>query len=254
MNAPRSLVIALAFTAMLAGLAAACGDGGDDDDAGLSPAASGAPAQTAQPSPGTPAAGAVLTGIQQLQIPAGLSEGRTMGKSNAPVKLTMWEDFQCPFCLKYTAQVEGVIVDEFVKTGKVRLEFRQWPILGQESLNAAIASQCAAEQKKFWEYHKALFLIQAEAGQHIDEKLNVGRFTDQNLLTVAAKVGLDTDSWGSCYGAKSYLVLTQEDARAAQEAGLRGTPGFAVNGTAITAPSTLDAWRKVLNDAIANAK
>ncbi len=254
MSGCRPLVIAFALAAGVAVLAAACGGGGDDGNG--SPAASRTPtlALTSQPSPGTTTADPVLAGIQQLSVPVDLADGRTLGKSNAPVRLTMWEDFQCPFCLKYTAQVEPAIVDEYVKTGKVRIEFRQWPILGQESLNAAIGSQCAAEQKKFWEYHKALFLVQAEAGQHLTEKLNVGRFSDQSLLDVAAKVGLDTQVWGACYQAKSYLALTQEDARAAQTAGLRGTPGFAVNGTAIQTPSTLDAWRKLLNDAVAKAK
>ncbi len=261
MSARRPLVIVLWLAAGLLALSAACGGDDDDDSSGdgsaaVSPAASrtATAALTSQSSPGTTTADPVLAGIQQLSIPAGLAAGRTLGNSNAAVRLTMWEDFQCPYCLKYTALFEPAIVEEFVKTGKVRIEFRQWPILGQESLNAAIGSQCAAEQKKFWEYHKALFLLQAEARQHLTEKLNAGRFSDQGLLDVATKVGLDTNAWGACYGAKSYLALTQEDARAAQTAGLEGTPGFAINGAAIQTPATLDAWRKLLNDAVAKAK
>ncbi|MBI5949898.1 MAG: DsbA family protein [Chloroflexi bacterium] len=255
MNARWRAAVVFAFAVGLLAVAAACGGGDDDASTPTGGSSPGAGTTTAAPtSASSPSTDAVLAAIQQLAIPAGLAEGRTLGKSDAPVRLTMWEDFQCPFCLKYTAQIEPTIVDEFVKTGKVRIEFRQWPILGQESLNAAIASQCAAEQKKFWEYHRALFLIQAEAGQHLNEKLNAGRFSDPALLGIADRVGVDTRTWVACYQAKDYLATTQEDARAAQTAGLKGTPGFAINGAAIQTPASLDAWRKLLNDAVAKAK
>ena len=98
----------LAVTALLAGAVlglSACG--GDD---GASPAPTAA---TAAASDGLSA------------IPQDLADGFALGKKDAPLTLVVYEDFQCPFCLRYTTAFESMLVEDYVKPGKLRIEFRR---------------------------------------------------------------------------------------------------------------------------------
>ncbi len=182
-------------------------------------------------------------------IPTELANGMKLGKEDAPVKLTVYADFQCPFCLKFTGEQELDIIEEFVKTGRVQLEYQNLPILGTESVRAALAGMCAADQNRFWEYHNKLFLVQAEAGQTSNEKLNVGRFSDENLKKYAAELGLDTARFNQCLDSSQHLDEVTEQQRTASSFGIRGTPGFLVNGQPLGAgtPANMDAWRSLFD-------
>lgn len=181
------------------------------------------------------------------ELPLDLADGMKLGKADAPIRLTVFADFQCPFCLQFTGGDEITIIDEFVKTGKVQLEYQNLPILGAESVRAAIAGMCAADQNKFWPYHNKLFLVQAEAGQLDNEKLNVGRLSDENLKKYAAEVGLDTQQFDRCLDSSQHLDEVTEQQRTANSFGIRGTPGFLVNGQPLGAgaPANMDAWRSL---------
>jgi serine/threonine-protein kinase len=189
------------------------------------------------------------------QLPLDLARGNKLGKDDAPVKLSMFEDFQCPFCLRFTADHEPTIVEEYVKTGKVQLIFRNLPILGAESTAAAVAGLCAASQNKFWEYHSRLFMVQADAGQDREEKTNAGRFSSDNLKSYASDVGLDRAQFDPCLDGNRFLQQVQDDAAEARAKGLTGTLGFLANGVASASgnPVTIAGWRAVLDRLVANA-
>mgnify|MGYP002682704142 FL=1 len=184
------------------------------------------------------------------ELPLDLIKGTKIGKDEAPVKIVSYEDFQCPFCLQYTAQQESQIVAELVKSGKVQIEYRHLPILKNESVRAATASQCAADQEKFWQYHHKLFIVQAEAGQATSEKLNVGRFSDDNLKKYASELGLDTAKFNTCFDSNEHLELVTNQQREANQFGITGTPGFLVNGTPLGAgtPSGIEDWRQIVTN------
>lgn len=171
--------------------------------------------------------------IRAVEIPRDMVDGATMGSDDAPIKLTMFEDFQCPFCLRFTGEDEPTIIDEYVKTGDVQIEYRHFPILRGESVDAAIASECAADQNLFWEYHKALFAKQADEGQATNEELDVGRFSTEALGDLADEAGLDRDEFDACMSSGEHVESIDEDEAAAREAGLSGTPNFliSVNGS-----------------------
>jgi protein-disulfide isomerase len=181
-------------------------------------------------------------------FPYELADGRTVGRPDAPLTLSVFEDFQCPFCLRYTALDEPTLIEEYVKTGKLKIEFRHFPILGVESARAHRAAVCAAEQGKFWQYHHALFLSLAEDGrtQH-----NVGVYSDSNLRKRAEEVGLDLATYDICIQSEESLAVIQGDQSLATSYGIRSTPSFLINGTSIGqgAPGSLDAWRTLLDDA-----
>lgn len=191
----------------------------------------------------------------EANFPYDMANGSSVGDPEAPVVLTEYEDFQCPFCLSYSAQMEPTIVEEYVKSGKVRIEFEHFPILREDSVRAAQAAQCAEEQDKFWQYHHKLYLVQAEAGQVSDEKLNVGRFSEENLKGFAAELGLDTAAFDACLADQDTINTVQSQLEQARSFGFTGTPSYVINGVPLTQgnPSGIDAWRTLLDAAYEDA-
>lgn len=185
-------------------------------------------------------------------LPADMAKGNKLGKDDAPVKIIEFEDTQCPFCLRYSANVEPQIVEEFVKTGQVQIEYRHLPILGSESTLSAKALTCAGQQNKFWQFHNELFTIQAKAGQATNEQVDAGRFTDSKLRGIASDLGLDVGQFDTCYQAPETLAEVANNQREAQSLGIRSTPGFIVNGGRVGEGSPgIEEWRKIVADAIA---
>ena len=194
----------------------------------------------------------LVTSLEEsaASLPLDLANGTKLGRDDAPVKLTAFEDFQCPFCLRYTGQQEPAIIEELVKTGEMQIEFRHLPILGVESVRAATASQCAADQNKFWQYQQKLFLTQARAGQAENEEVNVGRFSDDNLKRFAGELGLDQATFDQCFDSNKHLEKVTNDQREANQFGITGTPGFLVNGQALGqgTPIGIENWKKLVED------
>lgn len=188
-------------------------------------------------------------------IPVEYFDGMSLGDKKAPLVMEMYEDFQCPFCLRHTVETEPTLVDEYVKTGKVRMVFKHLPILGAESVSAGKAGYCAAQQNKFWPFANRLFTMQAASGQLEGEKVNVGRYSDANLRGHAEAAGLDLAQYDACYASPAAATAVADDNRAASQLGLRSTPSFVFNGRPLQggAPGSLDSWRALLDEQIAAA-
>jgi protein-disulfide isomerase len=169
------------------------------------------------------------------------------GDPNAPVKLTEFSDYQCPFCKQFWQETEPQIIDSYVKINKVQFTDRSagnWVSShygsgAVESQNAAMAAYCAADQNKFWEMHDALFtnVIGEEAGS----------FTGRRLGVIAQTIGLNMSDFNSCYDSQKYLGLVNQDLTDAISSGINGTqanPGgtpffvltYAMNGQMQTIP------------------
>ncbi|HEY5476207.1 MAG TPA: thioredoxin domain-containing protein [Tepidiformaceae bacterium] len=186
----------------------------------------------------------------QADFPTDMVKDNTVGDPNAPLKLTEYEDFQCPICLNYTASTEPTIVKEYVKTGKVQLTFKHLPILGSESVQAAIASVCAQQQGKFWDMEELLYLTEAKAGQDTTEKTQAGRFSDSNLKQFASQIGLDATKFNTCFTSPDTLKTVLAQQNEATALGIKGTPGFTLNGQPLSQGNmSMDEWRKALDDA-----
>jgi len=189
---------------------------------------------------------AIQTGTTEL--PANLANGTKLGKDDAKIKLVEFEDFQCPFCLAYSAQQEPTLIKEYVATGKMQITYKTYALLGTESVKAGEAALCAADQNKFWPYHDKLFLVEAQAGQHSNEQRDVGRFSDANLKAYAAGLGLDTAKFNTCYDSGKFADQVNSEYSEGKQLGISGTPGFVIDGTPLTGtPSTLDSWRQALD-------
>ena len=134
-------------------------------------------------------------------------DGRTLGSPTAPVSLEIWADFQCPACGNFTRTIEPVVIDRYVQTGKVRLTFHDFAFIGDESLDAAAAARCAAQQGRFWEYSEWLYANQIGENQ--------GSFTRDRLAAIADQVGLDPAAWAACYdgGSERTAVAAERSCR-----------------------------------------
>ncbi len=80
-----------------------------------------------------------------------------LGDPKAPVTVIEYGDYQCPYCGKFFSEDEIPLRDEYIKTNKVRMIFRNFQFLGPESNAAASAAECAKDQKQFWAYHDSIY-------------------------------------------------------------------------------------------------
>lgn len=152
----------------------------------------------------------------------------TLGNPGAKVTLIEYADFQCPFCGKFYQETEKPIIEQYVNTGKVQLVYRDFAFLGQESLDAASATWCAADQGKYWEFNNYLFTHQN--GE------NKGAFSVPNLESFAKTLGLNTATFNQCLESKKYeKAINNATQVAAKDAGVQGTPKafILVNGKVV---------------------
>ena len=147
-----------------------------------------------------------------------VGDGRVLGDENAPVSVVEYADFQCPVCKRAETSIISRLEKEYVQQGKVKIEFRMFPIIGQESFNAAQAAEAARDQGKFWEYHDALYNAQGSE--------NGGNFTYEKLVALAKQVGLDVAEFESTLDGNTYLAAIQEEKDAADANGVSSTPTF----------------------------
>ena len=125
--------------------------GGGGDKASDRPQA----AQTASGAiPGQKESGEMLAGIPQ--------KGIYLGKADAPVRLVEFADLQCPICREYSLQSLPQLGQDYVRTGKVRMEFRNLSFLGPDSITAGRAAAAAAQQNKLWNFADVLYYNQGE--------------------------------------------------------------------------------------------
>ena len=145
-----------------------------------------------------------------------------LGNPNALVTLVEFGDYQCFFCNKFFHDTEHLLLANYVETGKVKVIFKDYTIIGPDSVNAAHGARCADDQGMFWEYHDVLY--NNWNGE------NNGWAASENLLKFATDIGLDAEQWNSCMLDKTHqqtIVASNNDARTL---GLTGTPAFFVIG------------------------
>lgn len=145
-----------------------------------------------------------------------------LGEPDAPITIVEFGDYQCFYCNKFFHETKDKINENYIKTGKAKMIFKDFTIIGPDSVVAAHAAHCADEQGKFWEYHDTLY------GNWNGE--NNGWASMENQLKFAKQVGLDVDMFSECMKSQRYNQKIKESTNDAQTLGLTGTPGFFVIG------------------------
>ena len=131
---------------------------------------------------------------------------------------------------------------EYVDTGKVRFVYKHFAILGPESSRAAEASECAAEQGEFWTYHDLLFT---------DQNNNQTQLSQAALVGFADQIGLDTTAFTDCLSSGRYSLQISRESQTVQAIGVRGTPGFLVNGLFISGAQPFEAFQQIIEEQLA---
>jgi len=149
-------------------------------------------------------------------------EGRSMGSAGAPVRLEEWVDFQCPACRAYALGSGRLLEESYVKDGKVQVTVRHFAFLGQESVWAAEASECAREQGRFWDYYYKLF--QEQRGT------NSGAFSKENLKRFARDLGLDPQAFDACLDSDRYRDAVLAERSQGERIGINATPTLVLTG------------------------
>ena len=145
-----------------------------------------------------------------------------LGDTDAPITLIEFGDYQCHFCNVFFESTESSIIKNYVETGKVKMIFKDYNIIGPDSVNASHGAHCAGEQGLFWEYHDILYT-------NWDGE-NTGWASSENLMSFAKSVDLDMDAWSQCMTDQSHsktILASNEDAQSLK---LSGTPAFFVMG------------------------
>jgi protein-disulfide isomerase len=142
------------------------------------------------------------------------------GEPGAELELVMFGDFQCPFCLG-AQSVIGRVNERLAD--RLLFAFRHLPIPEKHPLApmAAEASEAAASQGSFWEFHDALFAEQPKLSR-------------ETALRVAADLGLDADRIAAELDAGTHRARVERDLASATASGATGTPSFYVNGAHFT--------------------
>ncbi len=163
--------------------------------------------------------------VQVTPLARPQADGMSTGDPNAPIKVDVYSDFQCPACKSFAENYEPTIISQYVETGKVYLTYHPFRIIGPESDGAAAAAYCASEQNKFWEYHDVLF-----ANQTGEE---VGDFTDKRLKAYAELVNLDQTKFNQCYSSGKYRTQVQQSQTDGNQRGVSFTPSVFVNNVLV---------------------
>jgi protein-disulfide isomerase len=147
-----------------------------------------------------------------------------VGDPNAPIRIDEYSDFQCPYCARFVSDTEPALVETYVTDGTVYFVYHSFgDFIGPESTAAAEAAYCAGDQGKFWEMHDTIF-----ANWNGE---NAGAFSDRRLLAFAETLGLDMDTFRTCFNNESYAELITQDGRDGLAAGIKATPSFVLTYT-----------------------
>ena len=143
-----------------------------------------------------------------------------MGDFDAPITILEWGDYQCTFCFKFHQNTLDIINDEYIKTGKVKLVFKDFLLNGPDSLLAAEATYCAQDQDKYWQYHNELY--KNWGGER------TGWVTRDSLNEFSISVNLDLDKFNTCLDEHKYQNKVIALHEFGKNIGIDATPSFLV--------------------------
>ncbi len=155
--------------------------------------------------------------------------GSEMGDPNAPVTIVEYTDYQCPYCVRHATETLPRIISELVDTGRVRYIVKDFPLdnIHPEARSAAVAARCAGEQNAYWEMHDELFARQQEWD-------GLGLAAVDVFTTIAKGLSLDGDAFAKCMTSGRHDDVIQANQDEGVSLGVRGTPGFFINGFPIS--------------------
>ena len=143
-----------------------------------------------------------------------------LGNPSAPITILEWGDYQCTYCYRFHDTTLNSLEETYIKTGKVNLVFKDFPLNGPDSVLAAEASYCANDQGRYWEYHNELY--KNWGGER------TGWITSWSLNAFASTVGLNLEQFNRCLDEHKYQDKVNLLYQNGKDLGIDATPSFLV--------------------------
>ena len=199
---------------------------------------------------GSAQAGAVQPGAQQPTVAADVSKVKTagepfIGKPNAPVTMAYWYDYQCPFCQRNEEETMPQIVKNYVDTGKVKVVFKDYQFLSEDSQRLGKVSRAVWETApdKFYQWHKAVYDNQGTE--------NTGWATDAKILSITTGVLGAADAQKvmalAVKNSAAYQKEMDDDKAEGTAMGISGTPGTVIGKQLIEGAQPYAAFKQVID-------
>ena len=167
-----------------------------------------------------------------------------LGDPNAPITVLEWGDYQCTFCYKFHQNTLEIIKNDFVKNGKMKIVFKDFPLNGPDSLLAAEATYCAEDQGMYWQYHDELY--------HNWGGERTGWITRESLDKFATSINLDLEEFNKCLDGQKYKEHVISLYEFGRDIGIDATPSFLVFNEKkiikITGNQPLEVFLKTFDD------
>ena len=159
--------------------------------------------------------GKLLSGIPQ--------SATRLGKPDAPVKIYEYGDLQCPFCKANAEEVTPSVIETAVRNGEANISFRQFIIIGPESVPAGEAALAAGAQNRAWNFIELFYRNQGEE--------NSGYVTEEFIESIGKKSEIpDLAKWNKERKSHKYKKQVEAESKEAEKLGFSGTPSFAIEG------------------------
>jgi protein-disulfide isomerase len=173
------------------------------------------------------------------RVEVSVADAPVRGPATAPVTIIEFSDYHCPFCKRVEPTLKQLL-EKY--PGKVRLAYRDFPLdsLHPQARKASEAARCAGDQKRYWEFHDALYAGDANASA-------------PTLRTMAEQVGLDVAAFERCVVAGTHQEAVQKDVEEGRRAGVTGTPAFFVNGRFLSGAQPLEAFSALVDEELSRA-
>jgi protein-disulfide isomerase len=158
------------------------------------------------------------------------------GPADAPVTIVEFTDYQCPYCHRAQGVIDRVLAQY---EGQVRLVHLDFPLDNHPgAIPAARAVRCAAEQDRFWDYHRSLMTDQ-------------GSLDRADLTRRAAALDLDTGIFGECLASDRHDEAIRAELEQGSSVGVTGTPAYFINGRMISGAQPYPAFKEIIDEELA---
>jgi protein-disulfide isomerase len=142
--------------------------------------------------------------------------------NGAATTIDIWEDSQCPVC-KLFEDANGAYVESLIREKKANVRYHVLSFLGDESVRAANASFCAADEGQYLDFQKAIYAVQSTVE-------NSGFWSNETLVEMGKKIGITSTKFEDCVTKGSKVDLVQANSESMSKFGVQGTPTVFING------------------------
>ena len=179
------------------------------------------------------------SGVSGNPVEVNIENSPSKGDKNAPLTIVEFSDYQCPFCGRFFSETLPLIEEQYIKTGKARLVFKDFPLsnIHPEAQKAAEAVRCVGEQKGdegYFKMHDKLFENQASLSL-------------ENYKKWARELGVNGASFDKCLSEGKHADEVNADLSYGSQLGVTGTPAFFINGKLLSGAQPFSVFKQAID-------